>query len=84
MTGPLKVAKFSQDSVQSSLERVRISWNLAEASRQCCLYSLSFTPLPRVQMAYGTLHLSSIQKVLGSNPSWIPDFFLWIYFSHSH
>ena len=60
MTGPLKVAKFSQDSVQSSLERVRISWNMAKASRQCCLCSLSFTPLPRVQVAYGTLRLSSI------------------------
>ena len=26
----------------------------------------------------------SIQKVLGLNPSWIPDFFTWIYFSLSH
>ena len=25
-------------------------WNLAEASRQCCLCSLSSTPLPRVQV----------------------------------
>ena len=26
---------------------------------------------------------AAVQKVLGSNPSWIPDFFPWIYFSLS-
>ena len=30
---------------------VRISWNLAEASRQYCLCSLSSTPLAGVQVA---------------------------------
>ena len=29
----------------------RISWNSAEASRQCCLCSLSSAPLPGVQVA---------------------------------
>ena len=54
-----------------SRERVRISWNSDEASRQCCLCSLS-----------SALSVTSIQKVLGLNPSWILDFFpLWIYFS---
>ena len=33
--------------VQSSSERVRISWNLVEASSQCSLFS---TPLPGVQV----------------------------------
>ena len=33
-------------SVQSSSERVRGSWNLAEGSRQCCVCSLSSAPLP--------------------------------------
>ena len=36
---------------QSILERVRISWNSVEASRQCCLCSLSSAPLPGVQVA---------------------------------
>ena len=31
--------------------RVGNSWNLAEASRQCCLCSLSSAPLPGVQVA---------------------------------
>ena len=57
--------------VQSNSERVRISWSSAEASRQCCLCSLSSAPLPGVQAAYGK---SVWVKVLGSNPSWIPDF----------
>ena len=38
-------------SVQSSLVRVRISWNLAEASGQCWLCTLSSTPLPGIQVA---------------------------------
>ena len=37
--------------VQSISERVRVSWNSAEASRQCCSCSLSSAPLPRVQVA---------------------------------
>ena len=44
-TGPLKVAKFSQIQFSPAL-RVRISWNSVEASRQCCLCSLSSAPLP--------------------------------------
>ena len=48
-----------------SRERVRISWNSDEASRQYCLCSLSSAPLS----------VTSIQKVLGLNPSWILDFF---------
>ena len=31
-------------------ERLGISWNSAEASRQCCLCSLSSTPLPGVKL----------------------------------
>ena len=55
-------------------ERVRISWNLAEASKQCCLCSLSSALLPGPN---GLMERASasIQKVLGSNPSWILDFF---------
>ena len=100
------------NDVQLSLERVRISWTSAEASRQCCLRSLSSasltspghsqilhsceiksgsglgTRLPRLCQGSKWLNgkelLTSIQKVLGSNPRWIPDFFcLWIYFSPS-
>ena len=33
-------------------DRVRTSLDLAEASRKCCLCSLSSTPLPGVQVAY--------------------------------
>ena len=32
-------------------ERVSVSWNSAEASRQCCLCSLSSAALPVVQVA---------------------------------
>ena len=72
-TGPLKVAKFSQAGfqfMQSSLDRVKISW-------QCCLcsYSLSSTPLPGVQMARASDQYS---EGLGfeSQLGWISDFFL--------
>ena len=42
-------------------------------SRQCCLCSLSSAPLAGVQE-----YLTSIQKVLGSNSSWIPDLDLFL------
>ena len=51
-TEPIKrLLSSARVSVQSSSERVRSSWNSAEASRQCCLCSLSFAPLPGVQVA---------------------------------
>ena len=59
--------------VQSSSDRVRISWNAAETSSQCCLCNLSSAPLPGVSP-------TGILKILGSNPSWILDFFPWIGF----
>ena len=74
--------------VQSSFERVTISWNLAEASRQCCLCSLSSAPLPCTS-ARGPSGLMGksiwlvFKKVLGSNPSWVPFLFPWICFSLS-
>ena len=48
--------------------------SLAEASWQCCLCSLSSTPLS------GIPKWLNGQKMLASNPSWILNFFLWIYF----
>ena len=48
------------------------------------LISKSSAPLTgSIQVVQWWVCLTSIQKVLGSNPSWIPDFFLWIYFSLS-
>ena len=38
-------------SAATNWQRVRISWNSAEASRQCCLCGLSSAPLRRVQVA---------------------------------
>ena len=92
------------NDVQSSLERVKISWTSAEASRQCCLRSLSSAPLAspghsqilrscEIKSGSGLLSqgskwlngkelLTSIQKVLGSNPRWIPDFFVHGFTSH--
>ena len=54
---------------------VRISWNSAEASRQCCLCSLGFCFSARDPSGLMVRTLTSIQKVLGSNPSWILYFF---------
>ena len=47
--------------------------------------SLVFTYYSKVSSMIQRLlcHKSSIQKVLGSNPSWVPESFLWIYFSPS-
>ena len=60
----MTVTKFS---VQSSLERVRISWNSAEASRQCCLCSLSSAPLPGAQ---GSKWLNGRSVWLAFRRSW--------------
>ena len=51
LVGPLNVVHWARVPVQSSSERVRISWNSAKASRERCLISLSSTPLPGVQVA---------------------------------
>ena len=49
---------------------------------------LNFTLVMAARTARRTMtgpleHLTSNQKVLHSNPSWIPYFFPWIYFSFS-
>ena len=43
--GP-KIQGSSWGCRYTSLKRMRISWNLAEVSRQCYLHSLSSAPLP--------------------------------------
>ena len=47
---------------------------------QSCLLSMSTVFWGMEIHALLSHVLTSILKVLGSNPSWIPDFFLWIYF----
>ena len=51
MTEPQRLQSLARVPVQSSSEGVRISWNLADVSRQCCLCNLSSAPLPGVQVA---------------------------------
>ena len=57
-------------------ERVRISWNLAEASRQCCLSSAS---LPGFQVAWWSIWLES----LGFESQLDPGFFRGLFLIYS-
>ena len=68
---------------QMQPERVRISWNLAEVSRQCCLCSLSSVLCQGSKWLKWYERLTSIQKVLGLNPCWIVDFFLHVFIARS-